>query len=62
MIQQITGSGASEFDSDVVQTDNFGEGALWLCTSGLPTVARADNGHVAGAPPHGGSAPASTAS
>ena len=38
MIQRITGSGASEFDSDVVQTDNFGDGALWLCADGSPLM------------------------
>jgi hypothetical protein len=32
MIQRITGNGSSEFDSDVVTTDNFG-GAVMMCVS-----------------------------
>jgi hypothetical protein len=32
MLQRITGAGTSEFDSDVIRTDNFG-GAVQMCVS-----------------------------
>jgi hypothetical protein len=36
MIQRINDPGPTEFDSNVVNTDDFGGAAQWLCPDGLP--------------------------